>query len=196
MEDATRQFVLHDYVRDIAKAVGENRPIQELGQRAIDKIESEQRAVNEIIGILQQQIYGIRTLMQLYPEKVGATVTVVPGARAASTATAPPAAPDLTTPPAVNITGGLTEAQRLRVMELAVEFVRERGSKAPILPEDFLALLNSKGVRLPVQHPRSVAGTFLYRAKERVKKNGHGPQGSLLPPVEFGKPLEKGGEKR
>jgi len=189
-EEYVRGIASKDYVRDVARAVGEGRPIQDLGRRAIEAIDADMRIVNEVAQGLQQQIFGIRTLMQLYPDK-GGSVTITgasPPATAQVVITSPPATPDLMTPPAtVEPNGGLTEAQKLRIMDLAVAVIRERGVKKHIDPDDFLKVLAANGERLNVQQPRSVAGSFLYRARLRVQRNGHDAQGSLLKPAEAGK---------
>jgi hypothetical protein len=180
-----------DYVREIAKAVGDGQPIQELGRRLITEIDRDIRVLSEKGSALQQQVFTIRSLMQMYPE-VG---TLEAHGQAVATGSvsisAPPPTPDLTSP-SVSISGwepvtGLAEAKKVSVMAEAVAMVRERGLKAKIEPEEFLARLAAKGEPLEnVKWPKAVAGSFIYRARERLKRNGNG-QGSLLKPAEAGK---------
>jgi len=144
-----------DFVKPVAKALAENQSIQEIGRQQLVEIEEEK-------GRLAQQAIAIKTLMALYAK-------VVPSAkaRAAGTVTITAVAP-----PPEPTSGGLTDAQRLKIMDLALD-AYQHGQEPT--PDDVLEMLAAQGEKLAVQHPRSVVGTFLYRAKQRVAKaNGNG----------------------
>jgi hypothetical protein len=173
-----------DYVIEIIKALAAEKPIQEIGQRVLDEIDNDMRVYQERVAGLQQQVFTIRGLMQRYPDAAAAN-----GQRGRGAVSTPLATPDVTTP---TVGGweqpkGLTEEQKLKIFAQAISLVRERGVKKHISTEEFLQRLASQGEHLEnVQQPKAVAGSFLYRARERVKKNGQGSQGSLLKPAEAG----------
>jgi hypothetical protein len=161
---------VRDYVRQVAKAVGDQEPIQELGTRLINEISAEMVVLNERMSGYQQQIMAIRTLMSMYPDTVTGEGHAASRGSAIST---PPATRELTTPSGggwIPITG-LTEGQKLKVMAAAVSLVREQGARANV--DLLLARLTEQGEELAnVAQPRSVAGSFLYRARLRLKKSG------------------------
>lgn len=158
-----------DYVKAVAKAIAEGKPIGSLGRALLVEIQNERNR-------LQQQVIAIQNLMAIYPDKP----PPVPKASVPQPSTPPPT-PDLVTP-TVSDGSGLTEGQKHKIMELAVGLIQQRGLKKPIDPGDLIALLESQGEHLDVQQPKSVAGVYLYRARQRVAKaNGHEPGSSSRP---------------
>lgn len=165
-----------DYVREIARAVADDKPVGALGKTLINEINRER-------SNLAHQIMLIQNLMDRYPDKL----EMHGQARSRGSATLGiPTTPDAAVPPISN-GKGLTPGQKQKIMELTVAMVRDRGVRTEIDPQEVIDALTEQGEHLGVQQPRSVVGIYLYRARERVRKEMANGQGSLLKSANAGK---------
>ncbi len=175
-----------DYAREVARVWGEHKPVQELGQRVIAEIDGEMRELQAKVSDLQQQITMIRMFMATdaaaRPNGKGSNNGHAPEVKGTGDVSPMSVADELD---AVDQEGA-AEAERARIMEIAMGIVAQKGHRKSIPPDVLLRELDARGIKLDVTHPRSVAGSFLYRAKMRARKNAD-VQGSLLKPAEAGK---------